>query len=82
MKTTNFQFLSDGDGFLVNEDFTTVGSWCDQPDDTFRVGDTNGSVTMAMEVSVQSTIHTYLVMSFVLASIKTIPFLKLFLKSR
>ena len=34
--------LLDGDGFLVNEDFTTVGSWCDDTDDTFLVGDTNG----------------------------------------
>ena len=32
----------DGDGLLVNEDFRTVGSWCDDDDDTFLVGDTNG----------------------------------------
>ena len=23
-------------------DFTTVGNWCNQPDDTFLVGDNNG----------------------------------------
>ena len=26
----------------MNEDFTTVGSWCDETNDTFLVGDTNG----------------------------------------
>ena len=26
----------------MNEDFTTVGSWCNKDDDTFLVGDTNG----------------------------------------
>ena len=37
-----FYIFSDGDGLLVNEDFTTVGSWCNQAGDTFLVGDTNG----------------------------------------
>ena len=36
------QHIVDGDGLLVNEDFTTVGSWCSGRDDTFLVGDTNG----------------------------------------
>ena len=27
---------------MVNEDFTTVGSWCDQDGDTFLVADPNG----------------------------------------
>ena len=35
-------YFSDGDGFLVNKDFTTVGSWCNEAGDTFVVGDTNG----------------------------------------
>ena len=26
----------------MNEDFTTVGSWCNKADDTFLVGDSNG----------------------------------------
>ena len=26
----------------MNEDFATVGSWCNQNGDTFLVGDTNG----------------------------------------
>ena len=33
----------DGDGLLVNEDFSTIGSWCNEADDTFLVGDTNGN---------------------------------------
>ena len=32
----------DGDGLLVNEDFTTVASWCNKNDDTFFVADPNG----------------------------------------
>ena len=32
----------DGDGLLVNEDFTTVGSWCNKNDDIFLVADPNG----------------------------------------
>ena len=35
-------YFSDGNGFLVNKDFTTVGSWCNAAGDTFVVGDTNG----------------------------------------
>ena len=26
----------------MNEDFTTLGGWCDADGDTFLVGDTNG----------------------------------------
>ena len=40
----DFVILSsqDGDGLLVNEDFTTVGSWCNKNDDIFTVADPNG----------------------------------------
>ena len=40
--TIHTHHIADGDGLLVNEDFTTVESWCDNTDDTFFVGDTNG----------------------------------------
>ena len=40
--TLFFCYLQDGDGLLVNEDFTTVGSWCDADGDTFLVADPNG----------------------------------------
>ena len=41
-KIQHFRLDLDGDGFLVNEDFTTVGSWCDADGDTFLVADPNG----------------------------------------
>ena len=36
------QHIVDGDGFLVNEDFTTVGGWCSGQGANFLVGDPNG----------------------------------------
>ena len=42
LHTLNHLSFLDGDGLLVNEDFTTVGSWCDEANDIFLVGDTNG----------------------------------------
>ena len=35
-------YFKDGDGLLVNEDFTTLKSWCDEDGDTFLVADPNG----------------------------------------
>ena len=40
--TLNLLSFIDGDGLLVNEDFTTVGSWCNEANDTFLVGANNG----------------------------------------
>ena len=37
-----YMCIVDGDGFLVNEDFRTLESWCDADGHTFLVGDVNG----------------------------------------